>query len=159
MPWLIDEEVKQLPARVEWPPTRKPEDWMIDESELLADQIEEATRKDRDMQVLKAASAARPASAGSSATSDQSQRRRSTALEREQLREESAMSAADRMLAKAMEMEAAEAEKKARQDAATSAKLKKMGISPKFFEPTPPAKAEIVLPPPPPKGWYPVSKN
>lgn len=69
------------------------------------------------------------------------------------------MSAADRMLAKAMEMEATEAERRAREDAAKTAKLKRAGITSEIVKSDTTGKVEIELPPPPPKGWYPVSKN
>lgn len=145
LPWLTDEGDHQLPTRVEWPPTRNPEDWEIDEAQLLADQSEEAARRAREQQALKPAT--------------HQTGRRSSALEREQHREEASMSAADRMLAKAMEMEATEAERRAREDAAKTAKLKRAGITSEIVKSDTTGKVEIELPPPPPKGWYPVSKN
>lgn len=147
LPWLADEGDKQLPAVVEWPPERAPEDQVAPaevqaEAEQKAEDIYESDedKPDEDAYVL----AAR-LGGGSALVAKQA------------AKEAKEMSAAERMLAKAMEVEAAEEERIANEKARIANEKALKGE--KEPEPETPKKPEIELPPPPPKGWYPVSKN
>ena len=115
LPWLADEGDKQLPAVVEWPPERAPEDQVAPaevqaEAEQKAEDIYESDedKPDEDAYVL----AAR-LGGGSALVAKQA------------AKEAKEMSAAERMLAKAMEVEAAEEERIANEKARIAEKALK----------------------------------